>query len=96
MSNSSREIAGTLIKGKYQSMNYEFNCEANDTTGSFETSTEVPSWTIGDEEGDLETSTTAEEYFSNSSGVSVVEEVLNDVVDKVIEMCELNDNKTVS
>ncbi|XP_011499422.1 PREDICTED: protein dopey-1 homolog [Ceratosolen solmsi marchali] len=92
--NSAREIAGTIIKGKYHSMNSEFNnssYEVNDTVGSFEATTEIPSWTMGDEEADLETSTTAEEYFSNSSGISVVEEVLNVVVDKVIEICEANE-----
>jgi hypothetical protein len=98
--NSAREIAGTIIKGKYHSMNSEFNnssYEVNDTVGSFEATTEIPSWTMGDEEADLETSTTAEEYFSNSSGISVVEEVLNDVVDRVIEICEANEaNKNVS
>lgn len=93
MSNSSREVAGTLIKGKYNIVNSEFNnanYEVNDAVGSFEATNEIPSWTMGDEENDLETSTTAEEYFSHSSGVSVVEEVLNDVVDRVIEMCEAN------
>ena len=92
MPNSAREIAGTIIKGKYHSMNNEFsntNYEVNDAVGSFEATTEIPSWTMGDEEADLETSTTAEEYFSNSSGgISVVEEVLNDVVEKVVELCE--------
>ncbi|XP_031783167.1 protein dopey-1 homolog isoform X3 [Nasonia vitripennis] len=95
MPNSAREIAGTIIKGKYNSMNSEFNntsYEVNDAVGSFEATTEIPSWTMGDEEGDLETSTTAEEYFSNSSGISVVEEVLNDVVDRVIELCEANES----
>lgn len=100
MPNSAREVAGTIIKGKYNSMNSEFNntsYEVNDAVGSFEATTEIPSWTMGDEEVDLETSTTAEEYFSNSSGISVVEEVLNDVVDRVIELCETNEsNKLVS
>lgn len=79
-------------------MNHEFNntgYEVNDGSNSFETTTEIPSWTMGDEENDLETSTTAEEYFSNSSGISVVEEVLNDVVDRVIEICEANENSKI-
>ncbi|XP_058800674.1 protein dopey-1 isoform X2 [Phymastichus coffea] len=99
MPNSAREIAGTLIKGKYNVVNSEFNnpnYEVNDAVGSFEATNEIPSWTMGDEENELETSTTAEEYFSNSSGVSVVEEVLNDVVDRVIEMCEANQQNKIS
>ncbi|KAJ8674892.1 hypothetical protein QAD02_010678 [Eretmocerus hayati] len=98
--NSSREVAGTLIKGKYQSMKHDFNdaCyDVNDGSSSgFETTTEVPSWTMGDDEGDLETSTAAEEYFSHSSGMSVVEEVLNDVVDRVIELCENNEQSKLA
>ncbi|XP_014214024.1 protein dopey-1 homolog isoform X2 [Copidosoma floridanum] len=93
MPNSSREVAGTIIKGKYNITNHELNAtsyEMNDTVGSFETTNEVPSWTMGDEEGDLETSTTAEEYFSNSSGVSIVEDVLNEVINKAVELCEEN------
>lgn len=89
MPGSAREIPGTLMKGKYQASN-EFNTsyDMNDAVGSFEATTEIPSWTMGDEDGEPETSTTAEEYFSNSSGISVVEEVLNDVVDRVMEICE--------
>ena len=82
-----------MTRGKYQSLHNDFstNYEVNDAVGSFEATTEVPSWTMGEDEGDLETSTMAEEYFSNSSGISVVEEVLNDVVDRVIELCEANE-----
>lgn len=87
----SREVAGTILKGKYLSTN-EFSSagygDMQEVMGNFDTATGVPSWTMGDEDGELDLSTTAEEYFSNSSGMSVVEEVLNDVVDKVLEMCE--------
>lgn len=86
MPGSSREIAGTIIKGRYSSTN-EFSAQYDCADGSsFEVSSEIPSWTMGDEDGDLETSTAAEEYFSNSSGISVIEEVLNDVVDKAVQM----------
>uniref|UniRef100_A0ABD2XAC5 Dopey N-terminal domain-containing protein n=3 Tax=Trichogramma kaykai TaxID=54128 RepID=A0ABD2XAC5_9HYME len=99
MGNSSREIAGTLIKGKYQVMNNEFaqgSYDPNDSVNSFETVNEIPSWTMGDEEIDLETSTAAEDFFSNAGSVSIVEEVLNDVVDKVVEMCEPSDDQKQS
>lgn len=56
---------------------------------------EVPSWTMGDEE-EPDVSTTAEEYFSNSSGQSIVEEVLNDVLDRVAQICEGNETLLVS
>ncbi|KOX80596.1 Protein dopey-1 like protein [Melipona quadrifasciata] len=89
MPGSSREVAGTIIKGKYHSTN-EFapNYDVHDV-GSFEASVEVPSWTIDDEEADLDVSTTAEEYFSNSSGNSIVEEILNEVLDKVMQICDV-------
>ncbi|XP_011306689.1 protein dopey-1 homolog isoform X2 [Fopius arisanus] len=86
LSGSAREVAGTLLKGKYLSTN-EFSTNY-DLYDSYENNIGVPSWTMGDEDGELDLSTTAEEYFSNSSGISVVEEVLNEVVDKVMEMCE--------
>lgn len=88
---SSREIAGTILKGRYHSTN-EFSSpvygDMQEVMGNFDAANGVPSWTMGDEDGELDLSTTAEEYFSNSSGISVVEEVLNEVVDKVLEMCE--------
>ncbi|XP_043286527.1 protein dopey-1 homolog isoform X2 [Venturia canescens] len=87
----SREIAGTLLKGRYLSTN-EFSSpvygDMQEVMGNFDAANGVPSWTMGDEDGELDLSTTAEEYFSNSSGISVVEEVLNEVVDKVLEMCD--------
>ncbi|XP_076237167.1 protein DOP1 homolog isoform X5 [Calliopsis andreniformis] len=88
MPGGSREVAGTIIKGKYHSTNeFTTNYDVHDV-GSFEASVEVPSWTMDDEEGDLEASTTAEEYFSNSSGNSVVEEILNEVLDRVMQLCD--------
>ena len=88
MSGSSKEVAGTIIKGKYHSTNeFATNYDVHDV-GSFEASVEVPSWTMDDEEADLDVSTTAEEYFSNSSGNSIVEEILNEVLDKVMQICD--------
>lgn len=88
MPGSSKEIAGTIIKGKYHSTNeFATNYDVHDV-GSFEASVEVPSWTMDDEEADLDVSTTAEEYFSNSSGNSIVEEILNEVLDKVMQICD--------
>ncbi|XP_015109292.1 protein dopey-1 [Diachasma alloeum] len=89
LSGSAREVAGTLLKGKYLSTNeFSTNYDLHDSLSTYENNIGVPSWTMGDEDGELDVSTTAEEYFSNSSGISVVEEVLNEVVDKVLEMCE--------
>ncbi|CAL7952170.1 unnamed protein product [Xylocopa violacea] len=89
MPGSSREVAGTIIKGKYHSTNeFATNYDVHDV-GSFEASVEVPSWTMDDEEADLDVSTTAEEYFSNSSGNSIVEEILNEVLDRVIQICDV-------
>ncbi|XP_076753567.1 protein DOP1 homolog isoform X2 [Xylocopa sonorina] len=89
MPGSSREVAGTIIKGKYHSINeFATNYDVHDV-GSFEASVEVPSWTMDDEEADLDVSTTAEEYFSNSSGNSIVEEILNEVLDRVIQICDV-------
>ncbi|KZC07062.1 Protein dopey-1 like protein [Dufourea novaeangliae] len=91
MPGSSREVAGTIIKGKYHSTNeFMTNYDIHDV-GSFEASVEVPSWTMGDEEGDLEASTAAEEYFGNSGSNSIVEEILNDVLDRVMQLCDVNE-----
>lgn len=95
---NTREIPGTCTRGKYKSSN-EFNTgyDIQDISGSYEATTEIPSWTMGDEEAELEISTTAEEYFSHSSGASIVEEVLNDVVDKAMQISDLAEsNKVVS
>ncbi|XP_076619120.1 protein DOP1 homolog isoform X1 [Colletes latitarsis] len=89
MPGSSREIAGTIIKGKYHSTNeFTTNYDVHDV-GSFEANVEVPSWTMNDEEGDLDASTTAEEYFSNSSSSTMVEEILNEVLDQVMQLCDV-------
>ncbi|XP_050446319.1 protein dopey-1 homolog isoform X1 [Cataglyphis hispanica] len=88
MPGSSREIAGTLIKGRYYSTN-EFNMNYDHEIGSFEASAEVPSWTMDDDDGDLDVSTTAEEYFSNSSSASIVEEILNEVLDRAMQLCDV-------
>lgn len=89
MPGSSREIAGTIIKGRYYSTN-EFNMNYDHEIGSFEASAEVPSWTMDDDdEGDLDVSTTAEEYFSNSSSTSIVEEILNEVLDRAMQLCDI-------
>lgn len=89
-SSGSKEIAGTIMTGRYQSTNeFSTSYETHDIPGSFEAAAEVPSWTMGDEECELELSTTAEEYFSNSSGASIVEEILNEVIDKVMLQCEV-------
>ncbi|XP_012258853.2 protein dopey-1 homolog isoform X2 [Athalia rosae] len=91
---SSKEVAGTIMTGKYQSTNeFSTSYETHDVPGSFEATAEVPSWTMGDEECELELSTTAEEYFSNSSGVSIVEEILNEVIDKVLQQCDVEPSK---
>ncbi|XP_053971376.1 protein dopey-1 homolog isoform X2 [Hylaeus volcanicus] len=88
MPGSSREIAGTIIKGKYHSTNeFTTNYDVHDV-GSFEASVEVPSWTMNDEESELEASTTAEEYFGNSSSQTIVEEILNEVLDQVMQLCD--------
>ena len=89
MPGSAKEVAGTILKGKYHNTSNEFSgYDINDVVGSFEATTEIPSWTMGDDEGDLEPSTTAEDYFSNSSAVSIVEDVLNEVVDRVMLICD--------
>ncbi|XP_046144470.1 protein dopey-1 homolog isoform X2 [Osmia bicornis bicornis] len=91
MPGSSREVAGTIIKGKYHSTNeFTTNYDVHDV-GSFEASVEVPSWTMDDDEADLDVSTTAEEYFSNSGGNSIVEEILNDVLDRVMQLCDVTE-----
>lgn len=96
MSGGSREVAGTILKGKYQSTNeFTTGYDIHDV-GSFETSAEVPSWTMDGEEGDIDLSTTAEEYFSNSSTTSIVEEVLNEVLDRVMQICDVETSKNVS
>ncbi|XP_066603567.1 protein dopey-1 homolog isoform X2 [Prorops nasuta] len=88
MPGSSREIAGTVMKGRYQRTNeFVTGFDAYDV-GSFEASAEVPSWTLDDEDGDLDISTAAEDYFSNSSSTSIVEEILNEVLDRVIELSD--------
>lgn len=88
MLNGSREVAGTIIKGRYYSTN-EFSANYDHEIGSFEASAEVPSWTMDDEDGDLDVSTTAEEYFSNSSSTSIVEEILNEVLDRAMQLCDV-------
>nr|XP_034191282.1 protein dopey-1 homolog isoform X4 [Osmia lignaria] len=91
MPGSSREVAGTIIKGKYHSTNeFTTNYDVHDV-GSFEASVEVPSWTMDDDEADLDVSTTAEEYFSNSGCNSIVEEILNDVLDRVMQLCDITE-----
>lgn len=86
----SREVAGTIMKGRYYSTN-EFNTNYDhEVISSFEASAEVPSWTMDDDEdGDLDVSTTAEEYFSNSSSASIVEEILNEVLDRAMQLCDI-------
>ncbi|KAG7202175.1 hypothetical protein KM043_015855 [Ampulex compressa] len=89
MPGSSREVAGTIMKGRYHSTNeFTANYDVHDV-GSFEASAEIPSWTMDDEEGDLDISTTAEEYFSNSSNTSIVEDILNEVLDRVMQLCDI-------
>jgi hypothetical protein len=83
----SREVAGTIIKGRYYSTN-EFNANYDHDIGSFEASAEVPSWTM-DDDGDLDVSTTAEEYFSNSSSANIVEEILNEILDRTMQLCDV-------
>lgn len=85
---SEKEIAGTILKGKYQNTSSEFSGYDMNDAGSFEVTSEIPSWTMGDDEGELETSTTAEDYFSNWSAISVVEDVLNEVMDRVMLICD--------
>lgn len=85
---SDKEIAGTILKGKYQNTSSEFSGYDMNDVGSFEATSEIPSWTMGDDEGELEASTTAEDYFSNWSAVSVVEDVLNEVMDRVMMICD--------
>lgn len=87
MAGSAREVAGTIIKGRYFNTN-EFSTNYDHEIGSFEASAEVPSWTMDDDDGDLDVSTTAEEYFSNSSA-SVVEEILNEVLDRAMQLCDV-------
>ncbi|XP_011692229.1 PREDICTED: protein dopey-1 homolog isoform X2 [Wasmannia auropunctata] len=87
MPGSSREVAGTIIKGRYYSTN-EFSANYDHDIGSFEASAEVPSWTMDDDDGELDVSTTAEEYFSNSS-TSIVEEILNEVLDRAMQLCDI-------
>ncbi|KYM98153.1 Protein dopey-1 like protein [Cyphomyrmex costatus] len=88
MPGSSREVAGTIIKGRYYSTN-EFSTNYDHDIGSFEASVEVPSWTMDDDDGELDVSTTAEEYFSNSSSTSIVEEILNEVFDRAMQLCDV-------
>ncbi|XP_077281487.1 protein DOP1 homolog isoform X1 [Temnothorax americanus] len=88
MPGSSREVAGTIIKGRYYSTN-EFSANYDHDIGSFEASAEVPSWTMDDDEGELDVSTTAEEYFNNSSCTSIVEEILNEVLDRAMQLCDI-------
>ncbi|KAH0955706.1 hypothetical protein HN011_002395 [Eciton burchellii] len=83
----SREVAGTIIKGRYYNTN-EFNANYDHDIGSFEASAEVPSWTM-DDDGDLDVSTTAEEYFSNSSSANIVEEILNEILDRTMQLCDV-------
>ncbi|KAK0181813.1 hypothetical protein PV327_000009 [Microctonus hyperodae] len=89
LAGSAREVAGTLLKGKYVSTN-EFSTiyDIHETLNSFDTSVGIPGWTMGDEDCDLDLSTTADDYFSHSNGFTVIEEVLNKVINKVLEMCE--------
>ena len=90
-SGGSREIAGIILKGKYSSNNEFSSASYGDTheiIGNYDTVSGVPSWTMGDEDAELDPSTTVEEYFSNSSGNSVVRDVMIELVDKVTEMCE--------
>ncbi|XP_011859860.1 PREDICTED: protein dopey-1 homolog isoform X1 [Vollenhovia emeryi] len=87
MPGSSREVAGTIMKGRYYSTN-EFSANYDHDIGSFEASAEVPSWTMDDDDGELDASTTAEEYFSNSSA-SIVEEILNEVLERVMQLCDI-------
>jgi len=91
MPGSSREVAGTIIKGRYYSTN-EFNTNYDHDIGSFEASVEVPSWTMDDDDGELDVSTTAEEYFSNSSSTSIVEEILNEVLDRAMQLCDIGES----
>lgn len=89
----SREIPGTLTKGKYRSSNeFTSGYDIHDMSGGFESNSEVPSWTMGDEDNELELSTTAEEYFSS---VNIVESILNDVIDKALQSGELSDSSKV-
>ncbi|XP_018302265.1 LOW QUALITY PROTEIN: protein dopey-1 homolog [Mycetomoellerius zeteki] len=88
MPGSSREVAGTIIKGRYYSTN-EFSANYDHDIGSFEASVEVPSWTMDDDDGELDVSTTAEEYFSNSSSTGIVEEILNEVLDRAMQLCDI-------
>lgn len=89
----SREIPGTLTKGKYRSSNeFTSGYDIQDMSGGFESNSEVPSWTMGDEDNELELSTTAEEYFSS---VNIVESILNDVIDKALQSGELSDSSKV-
>lgn len=90
MPGSSREVAGTIIKGRYYSTN-EFSTNYDHDIGSFEASAEVPSWTMDDDDGELDVSTTAEEYFSNSSSISIVEEILNEVLDRAMQLCDITE-----
>jgi len=84
----SREVAGTIIKGRYYSTN-EFSANYDHDIGSFEASAEVPSWTMDDDDGDLDVSTTAEEYFSNSGSANIAEEILNEVLDRAMQLCDV-------
>ncbi|XP_033225159.1 protein dopey-1 homolog isoform X2 [Belonocnema kinseyi] len=97
MPGSAKEVAGTILKGKYQNTSNEFSgYDMNDIVGSFEATTEIPSWTMGDDEGELEPSTTAEDYFSNSSAISIVEDVLNEVFDRVMLICDDSEPAKIS
>lgn len=93
---SDKEIAGTILKGKYQNTSSEFSGYDMNDVGSFEATSEIPSWTMGDDEGELEASTTAEDYFSNWSAVSVVEDVLNEVMDRVMMICDDSEPAKIS
>lgn len=89
ISGGAKEVAGSVLTGRYYSANeFSTNYDTHEIAGSFDANAEVPSWTMGDEEAELDLSTTAEEYFSNSSGISVVEEVLSEIMDKVMNLCD--------
>ena len=95
MPGSEKEVAGTILKGKYHNTSNEFTGYDINDVGSFEATTEIPSWTMGDDDGELEASTTAEEYFSNSNAISIVESVLNDVVDRVMLICDYSETAKI-
>ncbi|XP_012276640.1 protein dopey-1 homolog isoform X2 [Orussus abietinus] len=97
LSGSSREIAGCFVRGRYHSANeFSTSYDMHDTVGSFEAAAEVPSWTMGEDEGDQDRSTTADEHLGNSGSASAVEDVLNEVMDRVmLKLYEIEPNKTL-